>query len=189
MTYKTTQAKVGTFTPAPQQVLGVDGSGGFAIATPTRTDFDIAYSADPELASWTGTANLFLNAELDWRTANAAVYNDGTVTTSAGIYGQWTANYTLGVGEYICHARWVYRSNTTPGTILWRLYNETDATYHGNTARIGPYQNNSAQTVHAYLNLTASKTFSFRVTSYTATVEYYTNNYMPCIHVKFYRVD
>ena len=58
MTYKTTQAKVGTFTPAPQQVLGVDGSGGFAIATPTRTDFGIAYSADLRLVgSWSGTAD------------------------------------------------------------------------------------------------------------------------------------
>ena len=39
------------------------------------------------------------------------------------------------------------------------------------------------------LNLTASKTFSFRVTSYTAAVEYMTNQYLPCVHVKFYRVD
>jgi hypothetical protein len=177
---------VSSVTTGADKILGVDANGNFSAIQKDPLTLPIAFSADLKAASWTGSANYAVGDPLDYRAAQVIQYNDGTVTPSAGIYGNnWTGTWGLGAGEYIVHARWSSRSNAS-GKILFRLYNKTDATYHGNYTRLG--KGRASCTVHAHLNLTAAKQFQFRVTDYTAQVEYYTYHYLPAVHVKFYRL-
>jgi len=177
---------IDSLNPRNGSLLGIDENGDLALTSKGSAELPIAFSADLNKTSWSGTADYSVGQPLDYRTSDATVYNDGTVTPSIGIYSNWTGTWQLGAGEYIVHARWSSRSNTS-GRILFRLYNETDSTYHGNYARLG--RGRSSCTVHAYLNLSTTKDFQFRITDYTSQVEYMTNSYLPAVHVKFYRLS
>ena len=178
---------VSSVTPGSEKMLGVDANGNFSAIQKDPATLPIAFSADCGNGSWTGSADYDVGDPLDYRAPQTIVYNDGTVTPSAGLYGNtWTGTWQLGAGEYIVHARWSSRSNAS-GKILFRLYNKTDATYHGNYTRLG--KGRASCTVHAYLNLTAAKQFQFRVTHCVDRVFYYTYHYMPAVHVKFYRIS
>lgn len=176
---------ISTLSPSSGDLLGVNSSGDFAITQKGAATLPIAFSADLRQTNWYGTANYSPGFPLDYRTASANIYNDGTVSTSIGKYNNWTGTWQLGAGQYIVHARWSSRSSSS-GKILFRLYNKTDATYHGNYTRLG--KGRASCTVHAHLNLTGNKQFQFRVTQYTAQVQYMTNPYLPAVHVKFYRL-
>lgn len=177
---------IDTLSPSSGDLLGIDASGDFAITQKGAATLPIAFSADLRDTSWSGTADYQVGDPLDYRTASAMVYNDGTVTPSSGLYSNWTGTWQLGAGEYIVHARWSSRSSTS-GRILFRLYNTTDSTYHGNYTRLG--KGRASCTVHAYLNLSGTKSFQFRVTDYTSQVQYFTRYYQPAVHVKFYRLS
>ena len=177
---------IDTLSPSVGDLLGVDASGDFAITQKSESTLPIAFSADLRNTSWSGTANYYVGFPLDYRNNSSTVYNDGTVTASKGIYNNWTGTWQLGAGEYIVHARWSSRTNSS-GKMLFRLYNTTDSTYHGNYTRLG--RGRASCTVQAYLNLSGTKSFQFRVTSYTSQVQYMTKNYLPAVHVKFYRIS
>lgn len=177
---------IDTLSPSVGDLLGVDASGDFAITQKSESTLPIAFSADLRNTSWSGTANYSVGFPLDYRNNSSTVYNDGTVTASKGIYNNWTGTWQLGAGEYIVHARWSSRTNSS-GKMLFRLYNTTDSTYHGNYTRLG--RGRASCTVQAYLNLSGTKSFQFRVTSYTSQVQYMTKNYLPAVHVKFYRIS
>jgi hypothetical protein len=176
---------IDALSPSTSALLGVDASGDFALTSAAAATLPIAFSADLRQTSWSGTANYSVNFPLDYRNASATIYNDGTVTPSKGIYNNWTGTWQLGAGQYIVHARWSSRS-TAAGRILFRLYNTTDSTYHGNYTRLG--KGRASCTVHAYLNLSGTKSFQFRVTDYIHQVQYMTSAYLPAVHVKFYRL-
>lgn len=177
---------IDTLSPSVGDLLGVDANGDFAITQKSESTLPIAFSADLRNTSWSGTANYSVGFPLDYRNNSSTVYNDGTVTASKGIYNNWTGTWQLGAGEYIVHARWSSRTNSS-GKMLFRLYNTTDSTYHGNYTRLG--RGRASCTVQAYLNLSGTKSFQFRVTSYTSQVQYMTKNYLPAVHVKFYRIS
>ena len=176
---------INNLNPTTSSLLGVDSNGDFSLTSGGSATLGVAFSADLFQGGSFGTANYNVNNPLDYRDTDAVEYNDGTVTTSRGLYSNWTGTWQLGAGQYIVHARWSSRSNAS-GKMLFRLFNKTDSTYHGNYTRLG--KGRASCTVHAYLNLTGTKQFQFRVTQYTSQVQYMTNKYQPAVHVKFYRL-